>query len=272
MSAAPRAAGSIAGTVVTAATILEYIAERGRVLPRDLAVDLKLNRSTVHRMLHTLELLNYVGRLGDGTYRLTFHLFEIGNSVPHSHNLIDTARRELLQLSQDTGLTVNHGILYDDLVLYVDKAAPSTYLQLDRPVGESEPLHCTSIGKVLLAFCSQGTRESLLARIPLDRYTENTITSREALRSELAQVRSTGFAIDRQELALEIRCVAVPVLDDSGVAVSGISISGPEDRLGPALIQSFIPLLKEAARTIRKNMSAAAVKLVDLPIHPRAPG
>jgi DNA-binding IclR family transcriptional regulator len=267
MNTSREGGGPVASTVITAAIILEYIAERGRVLPRDLAADLSLNRSTVHRMLYTLELLNYVGKLADGSYRLTFHLFEIGNSVPNSHNLIDTARRELLQLSQDTGLTVNHGILYDDQVLYVDKVTPSTYLQLDRSVGESEPLHCTSIGKVLLAFSSEDTREVLMARMQFERFTENTITSAALLREELRRILSRGYAVDQQELSLEIRCVAVPVLDDSGAPISGVSISGPEDRLSADVVESFLPRLKDTARTIMVNMSTAA-KNVEPPTRP----
>lgn len=254
--AASEKKSAVASTVRTAAEILDYIAERGRVYPRDLALDLKLNRSTVHRMLHTLELLNYVGKRPDGGYRLTFHLFEIGNSVPHSHNLIDTARRELLQLSHDTGLTVNHGVLYDDQVLYVDKATPATYLQLDRSVGESEPLHCTSVGKVLLSFCGKKRREEILNRLTLTVFTPRTISSPEDLRREIETVRREGYAVDNQELALELRCVAVPVLDHRGDIISGISISGPEDRLTPALIPDLIPRLRESADRISRNISS----------------
>lgn len=256
MNTAHDSTSTVASTVVTAAGILEYIAERGRVLPRDLAVDLDLNRSTVHRMLYTLELLNYVGKLPDGSYRLTFHLFEIGNSVPHSHNLIDTARRELLQLCQDSGFTVNHGVLYEDQVLYVDKVTPATYLQLDRSVGETEPLYCTSVGKVLLAFCDAERFEQRFMQLELKPFTPNTITDPNALRDEIQRVRASGYAVDNQELALEVRCVAVPILDPTGVAVSGISISGPEDRLSPAAISDLLPLLKNAAVQITRNMQS----------------
>lgn len=247
---------TVASTVVTAAEILEYIADHGRVFPRNLAVDLDLNRSTVHRMLYTLELLNYVGKLPDGAYHLTFHLFEIGNSVPNSHNLIDTARRELLQLSHDTGLTVNHGILYDDQVLYVDKATPPTHLQLDRSVGESEPLHCTSVGKALLAFSDPARVEQIISRLTLTVFTPHTIKTPDALRQELTRIREQGFAVDHQELALEVRCVAAPVLDEHGLAVSGISISGPEDRLTPELIPTLVPRLQETVTHIAGNMRA----------------
>ena len=226
--------------------------------PRDLARELELNRSTVHRMLYTLEILNYVGKQPDGGYRLTFHLFEIGNSVPHSYDLIDTARRELIQLSHDTGLTVNHGVSHDDQVLYIDKATPPTYLQLDRSVGEAEPLHCTSVGKVLLAFCSDEDREATLQRLSLDAYTPNTITSPDELRREIETVRTAGYAIDRQELALEVRCVAVPIRRPDGLAMSGVSLSGPEDRLTMELIDELLPRLTAMAERIQDNIAASS--------------
>lgn len=248
--------GPIASTVVTASRILEEIAERGRVVPQDLARALDLNRSTVHRMLHTLQILNYVGKQPDGSYRLTFHLFEIGNTVPESRNLIDTARSELLALSHETGYTANHGVLFDDRVLYVDKVTPASYLQLELEVGESEPLHCTSLGKVLLAFTEEEERRTIIDRIAFDRYTDHTITDRPMFAREIERVYAEGWAIDDQELALELRCVAVPVLRTDGGIVSAVSLSGPSDRLLPNIVQKLLPYLQQTATRIAANIHA----------------
>lgn len=246
----------VASTVVTAASILDTIAARDRVLAQDLAKELDLNRSTVHRMLHTLQLLGYVARHPDGYYRLTFHLFEIGNSVLHSYNLIDAARRSLLQLSHDTGFTVNHAVLYEDETLYVDKASPPSHLQLDRSIGETEPLHCTSLGKTLMAFQPEEERQRLVETLELAPFTEHTITDRRKLAAELEQVRDRGYAIDDQELAMELRCVAAPVLGPDGALLSAISISGPADKLRPQSIPGLLPGLREAVATIAKNLAA----------------
>lgn len=249
--------GPIASTVVTAARILEEIGDRGRVVPRDLARALDLNRATVHRMLHTLQQLNYVGRQPDGSYGLTFHLFEIGNTVPESRHLIDAARRELLGLSHETGYTVNHGVLFEDQVLYVDKVTPQSYLQLELEVGESDPLHCTSLGKVLLAYQPRQEQSAILRRITLDRHTDRTITDPAVLAAEIERVRAAGWAIDDQELAMELRCVAAPVIDAEGIAVSAVSISGPSDRFLPANIQQLLPLLRETTERIAGNLASS---------------
>ncbi|MFA7565962.1 MAG: IclR family transcriptional regulator [Alkalispirochaeta sp.] len=257
MKSKREAPGNIASTVVTAVDILEYIADRGKVYPRDITHDLGLNRSTVHRMLYTLERLNYVDKYADGRYRLTFRLFEIGNTVPHSYNLIDTARRELLELSHITGFTVNHGINYADQVLYVDKATPAAYLQLDRSVGESEPLHCTSIGKVLLAHLEDQELKETIDRLALTPYTPNTLVSPDTLYNEIIDVRKNGYAVDRQELAMEVRCVAVPVHGHTGANVSGISVSGPEDQLTLEKIERVLPTLQATAARIERNIRNA---------------
>mgnify|MGYP006275717663 CR=1 FL=1 len=245
----------VASTVVTAASILETIAARDKVLAQDLAKELDLNRSTVHRMLHTLQILGYVAKHPDGYYRLTFHLFEIGNSVLHSYNLIDPARRSLLQLSHDTGYTVNHAVLFEDETLYIDKATPPSYLQLDRSIGETEPLHCTSLGKTLLAYQPEEERRRLLETIELVPLTEHTITDRARLAEELERVRSQGYAVDDQELALELRCVAAPVLAEDGTLISAVSISAPADKLLRETVPTLLPALLEAVSTISRNMA-----------------
>ena len=246
----------VASTVVTAALILDTIAHRDRMRAQELAKELSLNRSTVHRMLHTLEVLGYVGKHADGYYRLTFHLFEIGNSVLHSHNLIDPAHRNLIQLSEATGYTVNHAVLYQEETLYIDKASPPSYLHIDRAVGETEPLHCTSLGKILLAFQSREERGRILDSIQLDRFTPNTITDRRRLEDELDRVRGQEFAVDDQELTMELRCVAAPVRTPDGTLVSAVSISGPADRLLAESIPELLPRLRKAVETIGINMAA----------------
>jgi IclR family KDG regulon transcriptional repressor len=245
----------VASTVVTAATILETIAARDRVQAQQLAKELDLNRSTVHRMLHTLQILGYVTKHSDGYYGLTFHLFEIGNSVLHSYNLIDPARRSLLQLSNDTGYTVNHAVLFEDETLYVDKATPPSYLQLDRAIGETEPLHCTSLGKTLLAYQPAAERKRILDSIELVPLTPNTITDRDELAAELDGVREQGYAVDNQELALELRCVAAPVLGETGELISAVSISGPADKLLLESIPELLPKLRDAVTEISRNMA-----------------
>lgn len=255
MSSEAQTSYPVASTVVTAAKILETISEHKKMYPQEIAKALKLNRSTVHRMLYTLELLDVVRRQEDGAVRLTFHLFKLGNSVPHSYRLIDAARSILLELSQSTGFTVNHAVMYDEKTLYIDKASPPSYLHLDRTIGESEPMHCTSLGKVLMAYLPDAPRERLVETIDLSPFTPNTITDRSRLRHELDRVRSAGYGLDNQELAMELRCVAAPVLRSDDSIISAISVSGPEDKLTMDTVEDLLPCLFDAARRIEANLA-----------------
>jgi IclR family KDG regulon transcriptional repressor len=241
--------------VVTAVSIVEYISSRGSVQPVDIARDLGLVRANVHRLLATLEAIGNVEKDEEGLYTLTFGLFELGNTVPHSRRLIDTARPSMLRLAQLTGETVNNAVLFDDEVLYIDKVEAATYLRLDRSIGSSDPLHCTSLGKVLLAFQPEEEQEEILQRLPLPSLTPNTITGREQLRRELQQVRINGYALDRQELSRDLNCAAAPVLGVRGEIVAAVSISGPAERFRDEKIKRHIPNLLATVREISRAQS-----------------
>jgi len=244
----------VASTVVTASQVLEFIGERGRVVPQEITNALRVNRATVHRTLHTLESLNYISRTPDGAFGLTFHLFELGTSVLHSHNLVDPARISLIQLSEATGCTVNHGVLYEDRVLYIDKSSPPGYLQLDKTVGETDPLHCTSLGKALLAFLDVSERDAILDRIELAPVTPATITDRKRLIEDLELTRERGYSVDNQEVALELRCVGAPVFDPDGLVKSAFSVSGPADQITPDRVP-------EVGRMVMKATAEVSARL-----------
>ncbi len=250
----PSASYPVASTVVTAAEILEFIGDRGRAVPQEISNALKLNRATVHRTLYTLETLNYISRAPDGSCGLTFHLFELGTSVLHSHNLVDPARISLIQLSEETGYTVNHGVLYDDRVLYIDKSSPPSYLQLDKTVGETDPLHCTSLGKSLLAFLTEDELSAVLDRIDLSPRTPKTITDRERLCADLSRTRERGYSIDDQEVALELRCIGAPVFSSDGTVKSALSVSGPADQITPERIPDIAVRLVKTAGEISERL------------------
>ncbi|HDQ14205.1 MAG TPA: IclR family transcriptional regulator [Sediminispirochaeta sp.] len=241
-------------TVITASQIIELIGEEGSTTPVFIAKKLNLSRSNVHRLLLTLKKLGYVEERPGSKFYLTFKLFELGNTVPHKKRLIDSARPSMLRLAQLTGQTVNHGILYDDLVLYIDKVEANTYLKLDRSIGNSDPVHSTSLGKVLLAFQEAGDREKILNRLQLIPTTPQTITEAQLLQEELERVRREGVAFDRQELSRELNCVAAPVFDCQGRICSAISISGPVDKFTIPQAEEAVESLKATVREIQRSL------------------
>jgi IclR family KDG regulon transcriptional repressor len=243
-------------TVVTSAEILEYIAEKGTAYPADLARDLNLARANVHRLLATLQGLGFVDRRSDGSCVLTFRLFELGNTVPHSRNLIDSARPAMLRLGQITGGTINHGILFEGDVMFIDKVDSGAYLKLERPIGTSQPLYCTSLGKVLLAYQEPPLQEKLIAGLSFVSWTARTITDPHRLREELARVKEEGIAYDFQELTEELNCIAAPVFGPDGSILSAISISGPASHFDSRTIPDAVSPLKATTHEVSRNLSS----------------
>jgi len=246
----------ILSTVVTTSRILELLSSEGGAFPVSISKKLNLSRSKVHRLLATLRELDYVEERHDGRYVLTFRLFEMGNTVPFKKRLIDTARPSMLRLAQLTGETVNNGVLYDDRVLYIDKVEAVTHLKLDRSIGSNDPLHNTSLGKVLLAFLDPEEMHRILSRLELNPTTRNTITDREELLEELALVRERGYALDLQELSMDIRCVAAPVIYKSGKICSAVSVSGPAGRFSLETAEKLVPDLQATVREISRMIEA----------------
>lgn len=243
-------------TVETAFTIVEAIGERGNARAADLSRALSLTRANVHRLLYTLEELGYVEKDEYARYHLTFSLFELGNTVPHSRKLIDTARPSMLGIAQLTGETVNNGVLFEGEVLYIDKVEATAHLKLDREIGSTDPAHCTSLGKVLLAYQEEREREAILRKLPFEKRTDNTITDPIRLEEELNKVVEWGYAVDFQELSYELNCVAAPVFDENGRICTAISISGPSDRFTRDKIEGIVEELKATTEKI----SSALIK------------
>ena len=156
----------------------------------------------------------------------------------------------MLRLSQAQGETVNNGVLYQNEVLYIDRVEPVNYLKLDKSIGSTDPLHSTSLGKVLIAFLEPEEQVGLLNRLDFTATTPNTITDLNTFRQVLQKVRAQGYAFDRQELSMELNCVAAPVFDDHGSVCSAISISGPAHRFNENRMHEVLPSLLKTVKEI----------------------
>ncbi len=137
-------------------------------------------------------------------------------------------RPHLLQLQADTKHTCNLGVLSGDAGVYLDKLEGSEAfgIKLYSEIGKRFPLHCTAMGKILLAGMQPGERRKILAR-RLAAFTPHTITEPAGLERELREVRRCGFALDQQEITRGIMCVAAPVRNGEGRTVGAISVAFP---------------------------------------------
>src|SRR6266566_1174646 len=157
-------------------------------------------------------------------------------------------------LPNETKETVNLGVLDGHELLYLEVIESHHSFRMASQPGMHRPLNCTALGKALLAFLPNDQREELLPMLTFERATPRTIPNLPRFRKELARVLQQGYAIDDQETDMGARCVAAPILDESGSVTAAISVSGPVTRIGRDRIQAYAIAIKRAARAISAHL------------------
>lgn len=181
--------------------------------------------ATAHRQITTLVGERYLSKLSNGHYVAGPRLIALLGLVDVKQVLVNTAAPLLHQLAQETCCVVQLGTFENDMVTYRIKTghgAPGLFTKVDMQL----EAYCTGIGKVLLAWLPRAERDAYLANGPFPRMTDHTICDAEALSQELDRVQARGFATDREEMAVGLSCVAVPVRKPDGSVPAAISASG----------------------------------------------
>lgn len=244
-------------SVDRALTVLTILARVGECGVTDLARELGVHKSTVFRLVATLEAHGMVEQHQErGKYRLGVGVLRLAGATTARLDVVQQARPITRALAAESGETVNIAILSEQSALYIDQVAGDSALQPHNWVGRHIPLHATSNGKVLL---SELDPEELAARVPrLPAYTASTTTSRKRLGAELARVREQGYATAVDELEVGLTAVAAPIRDAHGDLIASLSVSGPSFRLEADRIESLVPRVVRAAIEISDRMGASA--------------
>jgi DNA-binding IclR family transcriptional regulator len=220
----------------------------------ELSAKLRLAKSTVYRLLQTLAARGYaVQDTASGRYQLGLKFLELGATVSDRLSILTVARPHLQRLMEAANETVQLGVLEGHEAVYADKIECARTIRMYSRVGRRSPLHCTSLGKVLLAYLPE---RALRAVLPsrLARYTARTITSMAVLRAALDVVRANGYAVDDEEFEDGLRCLAAPVRDHAGAVVASLGIAGPAARFGPARLPELIGLVRAAADAVSADL------------------
>jgi DNA-binding IclR family transcriptional regulator len=223
-------------TIERAAFILDIIGQYPNGLSLgDLAKQANLPKGTAHRLLSSMAYFDFIRQEpATKNYHLGFKLVDLGNLLLSQIDLRSQARPFLINLSESVRETVHLVVLDRDKALYVDKVDlhPKTSgLQMISRIGTRISLHCSSVGKILLAHMDKAAAEKLVALTGLAKRTENTITGPLDLMQHLSSVRGSGYAVDDEENEEGIRCVAAPIKNSSGQVEAAMSISGPTTRM-----------------------------------------
>ena len=242
--------------------ILQALSERNETGISDLSVRLAMPKATVYRFLQTMKTLGYVRQEVDSErYGLSMKVFEIGAKALQYPDLIEIAKPHMQRLSDATGETVHLGMLIDSEIIYVHKVDSRHMLGMYSRVGRRAPLHCTGIGKVLMAWESPARRDTILQGCDFKRFREKTITNRADYDVELQRTLDQGFGQDREEFDDHIRCAAIPIFDRSGQPIAGMSVSFPTFRYDLAREPELVAMLRDASRDISRQLGCSKFPL-----------
>ena len=169
--------------------------------------------------------------------------------------LLRQAKPILERLVKDCNETSYVAIFKEGYVVYLDVVETDLTVRVVSRVGSRLPAHCTAAGKVHLAFMSDEEIEALFPERQLKPYTPNTITDRDALKTELKKIVDQGYAIDNEELDPGVRCVAGPIRDYTRRIVGAVSVSGPSMRFTDERIEKeLIPLVMQASEDLSTRL------------------
>lgn len=206
--------------------------KKGGLGVTEIAKQIDINKSSVYRILFTLAQYGYIEQdENTGRYKLGYKFLEISSKLLDSIDIRSEAGPFLQQLESATNEVI-HLVVYDQgEVVYIEKLEGTETLRMHSKVGKRAPMHCTSVGKAILANLPSGVVHEIVDRKGLPMHTNHTITDRDSLFKELIQVKQNGYALDLEENENGITCIAAPIFDHLGKAIAAISISGPTIRM-----------------------------------------
>ncbi len=238
--------------------IMELLARGGKLSLSEVAGRLELDRSVCHRSLSTMRDLGFVSQDGPAGYRVSMKIFELAMQLVNGLEVRGVVRPLLVDLADRHNETVNLGIRDGREMIYLDKVETRALLRAELAVGTRIPIHCTGLGKAVLAFSPEDERRAILGAGALKAYTPKTIVSARALVAELESIKERGFALDDEEHYPGLRCVAAPVFDHTGRPAYSLSIAGPSSRLSLEKLMDMATDLMDACRLASRLLGAEA--------------
>ncbi len=241
-------------SVSRAVDLLEALSDGEERGVTELGEHLRVHKATASRLLATLAQRRLVYRNpATEKYRLGLGLIRLAGSAMAGIDLIEQARPVLEDLATRTSETVNLAVLDGDRIMHLDQIAGTRSIVSVSWVGRRTPLHCTSNGKVLLAFLDAPERDRLLVP-PLKALTGKTITSRKKLDRQLTEVRRRGYARTIEELEEGLNAVAAPVRSAEGDVVAAVSVGGPAFRMRPRQLGKLGLMAIDAGGAISRRL------------------
>lgn len=222
----------------------------------EIADRLDLSKAVVHRILSTFRVKGYVDYdEDDRRYRLGPRILTLGLSYLDRLDVRETARATMRELVEETNETATMSVRAGWSRVYVDQITPPRDIKMVVQLGSAHPLHAGASSKAMLAFLPDEMQDAYLALGDLEKVTDETVTSKRALRKELADIRQRGFAASVGERQSGAGSVAAPIFGYDGSVVAVLSLCGPVERFEP-MIEEHGKLLVEATTRTSEELGA----------------
>jgi IclR family transcriptional regulator, acetate operon repressor len=247
-------------SLVRALRLLEHLSlhEHGVSLT-EAAQAVGLAASTAHRLLRSLEQMGYVAQDEEsGLWFVGVKAFTVGSAFVRARDLVAIARPFMRELMEQSGETVNLAVLDHDEPVYLTQVECHQMIRAHALPGGRAPIHCSGVGKALLATLPEARVAAIAQRRGLPRHTEKTLTNLAALRVELERVRARGWAVDDEEHSLGMRCVASVLRDEHGEAIAAISLTGPSARVTGERLEELGAMVRATAAKITAALGGRA--------------
>lgn len=251
----PRASGQVQ-SLSRALWLMNALAECPQGLSlSEVAHRVQLPTSTAHRLLTTLQNERYVRFESErSAWQIGVQAFQVGSTFVRSRDIVAMSRPYMRRLMEESGETVNLAISDRSEVVYLAQVECHKMMRAIAGPGGRARMHCSGVGKALMAYADQGDVDELVERGGLPRETSKTISDTKALHAELARIRKLGYAVDDEENAIGLRCVASIVFDEHAEPLAGLSISGPMARMTDARLPQLGALVLKIARDITREV------------------
>jgi IclR family transcriptional regulator, KDG regulon repressor len=211
-------------------------------------------KSTVYRYLYTMQKQDMIAyNTKEETYSPGSGLWWLMQTADPFANLRQIGRRERRKLMNRFNETVNLGVLTGSQILYLEVLESDRSIRMQAQKGKHDDVHCTALGKALLAFRPRSQWVALLSD-KMSRQTDNTIVVRSCLFSNLEQVRRDGYAVEHGENETGATCIAAPILDHNGASVASISVTLPTNRTSDDLVSEIVTAVIDTCQRIQSRL------------------
>ncbi|KRE61822.1 IclR family transcriptional regulator [Paenibacillus sp. Soil750] len=242
-------------SVEKALDVVEALSEHDSLSLIELVELVKQPKSSLYRIILTLEKRGFLSRSDeDGKYCLGYKQLVITKNLLERSSLRTAALTEMNKLVETHGDTVNLCVLSEGEVLYMEIIEGTYALRMTDKVGSKAPFHATATGKMITSYLPELETKQMIAQFGLPAYTPFTIQDETQLLRELASIKESGYAVDREEIVQGARCIAAPIFNMFGRIEGAISLSGAKHRFPDEELEHIARYIQEAAKRISQKL------------------